>query len=46
VTLPVMARYMASDMVKAKWSWRPLPKCELTEAALPLSSFYQMVSVA
>jgi len=44
--LPVMARYLASDMVKARWPCRPLPKGKLTEAALPLSSFCQTVSVA
>ena len=42
----MMVRCLALDMVKAKWPWRPLPKCEFTEAALPLSSFCQIVSVA
>ena len=45
-TLLVMARYLASEMVRARWPCHPLPKCELTEAALPLSSFCQTVSVA
>jgi len=41
-----MARYLASEMVRARCPCRPSPKCEITEAALPLSSFCQTVSVA